>query len=289
MSRRIGDLRCGEKIRFGAYCVKDEGAHKVRWIKTTESDTVFLTERIEDLRCFDAREPDNPNDNRGEYGNNRYSVSNIDQFLNSASDNWFTKRHEYDVAPVANRVYDHTPYNDHPGFLAFFEEWELDALLDTEVVVAIPRCDGEEKSEVLIRKVFLPSITNIFGRTIRDTYEGEHWDYFKNHGAEAQTTIQVVENTTASSKPNNINDNWYYLLRSPNAGNSYGVRCVDRGGDRDYCSANRGILGVRPALRINPEILVSDEPDDEGYYEVIQSETQNADVSADDLFALLFS
>ena len=65
------------------------------------------------------------------------------------------------------------------------------------------------------------------------------------------------------------------------------MRYVDRGGDDGYCSAYRGFLGVRPALRINPEILVSDEPDDAGYYEIIQKEMEIFEVSEDEFFSLL--
>lgn len=41
------------------------------------------------------------------------------------------------------------------------------------------------------------------------------------------------------------------LLRSPNAGNSYNVRYVDRDGDYNNCNAYNGMLGVRPASVIN--------------------------------------
>lgn len=288
MSRKISELPCGAKIRFGAYCVGNEGTHKVRWIKTSTNDTAFITEFIEDFRAFDAKEPQNPNDNRREYGNNRYSVSNIDQFLNSSGDTWYQKRHEHDEPPTENRIYDNTPYENHPGFLAFFDEWELDAILDTEVTVALPRCDdAEHEHEVITRKVFLPSLTNLFGRSVRNTNEGEYWEYFRNTGnTAAQPTREAIDNTTLNDNPE-YGNNWYYLLRSPGAGGACGVGYVDRDGDDSYCYAFRGILGVRPALRINPEILVSDEPDDAGYYEIIQKEMEIFEVSDDEFFSLL--
>ena len=79
------------------------------------------------------------------------------------------------------------------------------------------------------------------------------------------------------------------LLRSPNAGNSCNVRCVGRDGDYDNCNACGGLLGVRPALRINPEILVSDKPDDDGYYEIIQKDVEICEVSEDELMKLLLA
>lgn len=76
-------------------------------------------------------------------------------------------------------------------------------------------------------------------------------------------------------------------LRSPNADNACLARYVGRDGDGDGASAFRGIFGVRPALTINPEILVSDEPDDEGYYNVILSIVELEDVSEEDFLSIL--
>lgn len=288
MAKKFSELRCGSKVRFGAYSVEGEGAHQIHWIKVDSADTTILAERIEDFRAFDAKERNNGNEYRRDYGNNRYSVSNIDQFLNSSGDRWYNARHEYDAPPTDDTVYDETGYENHPGFLHSFNEWELDAILDTEVVTALAKCEGDQEHEVVVRKVFLPSVTNLFGRTVRNTHEGTHWEYFRN-GADrrAYATSHAIRETRGDSKPNDENYEWYYLLRSPDAGNSYGVRYVDRDGDYDNCSACYGRLGVRPALRLNPDILVSDEPDDDGYYDIIQSEAELVEVSDEELFAIL--
>ena len=58
----------------------------------------LVTERIITLKCIDAKEASNPDSSRQRYGNNRYSVSNIDQWLNSAAAGaWYSKRHDYDA------------------------------------------------------------------------------------------------------------------------------------------------------------------------------------------------
>ena len=44
--------------------------------------------KIITLKCFDAKEASNPDNDRKQYGNNRYSQSNIDQWLNSAAGAW---------------------------------------------------------------------------------------------------------------------------------------------------------------------------------------------------------
>ena len=289
MSRTIGSLPCGAKIRFGAYCVGNEGTHNIRWIKMNSADTTLLAEYIEDFRAFDAREPNSPREYRREYGNNRYSVSNIDQFLNSSEDDWYQPQHDTDAPPTGELTYDGTPYQSHPGFLAYFSEAELEAIIPTEIVVALPRCDSDDHDyERITRKVFLPSRTNIFGRSVRNTNEGERWEYFGNgRSVVATATQEAIDNTELNGAPNDTTDGWYWWLRSPNADNGCNARYVDRDGDDDSASAYRGIIGVRPALKLNPEILVSDEPDEEGYYNVILSIVEFEDVSEEDFLSIL--
>lgn len=290
MPKKITELPCGAKIKFGAYCVGNEGAHKIRWMKAQSNDTIFITEKIEDFRAFDAKEPNNPDGYRRRYGNNRYSVSNIDSFLNSSGEQWFEKHHEYDEAPSNSYIRDYTQYAEHQGFLAFFEEWEIDSIVNSEVTVALPRCDSDNSCETIVRKVFLPSLTEVFGRTTRDECEGEQWELFEHFiNAEAKPTGWAVQNSEICDSEPREQNNWYWLLRSPYVGGSCDVRCVDRDGDYSDCDACDGILGVRPALRINPEILVSDETDDDGYFEIIQKDMEICEISKDELMKLLLA
>ena len=108
MAQKFIELPCGSKIRFGSYCVESEGTHQIRWIKMNSSDTTILAEHIEDFRAFDAREPNNPNTDRASYGNNQYSLSNIDRFLNSRDERWYSPSHEYDNPPTGNAIRNNT-------------------------------------------------------------------------------------------------------------------------------------------------------------------------------------
>ena len=289
MSRTVSSLPCGAKVKFGSYCVGNEGAHSIRWIKVNSADTTLLAEHIEDFRAFDAREPDSPQEDRREYGNNRYSVSNIDQFLNSTGDEWYHPQHDTDAPPTGELTCDGTPYLNHPGFLAYFSEAELEAIMPTNIVVALPRCDSDYRDYgIITRKVFLPSRTNILGSSVRNTNEGDRWDYFRNgRNASATATEEAIDNTTLSGGAEDETTSWYWWLRSPYADYAGDAWYVDRGGHGDYASACLGIIGVRPALAINPEILVSDEPDDEGYYNVILSIVELEDVSEEDFLSIL--
>ena len=123
---------------------------------------------------------------------------------------------------------------------------------------------------------------------MRNTNEGERWEYFGNgRSAVATATQEAIDNTELNGAPNDTADGWYWWLRSPYADNEYYARYVDRDGDGIYANAYHGIIGVRPALKINPEILVSDEPDEEGYYNVILSIVEFEDVSEEDFLSIL--
>lgn len=282
MSRTVGSLPCGAKIRFGAYCVGNEGAHDIRWIKMNSADTTFLAEYIEDFRAFDAKEPNNLQKHCRRYGNNRYSVSNIDQFLNSTEDDWYQPQHNTDVPPTDDFISDGTPYQSHPGFLAYFSEAELKAIVPTEIVIALPGYHSDDQDyEKITRKVFLPSRTNIFGRSVRNTNEDEQWEYFENgRSVIALVTQEATDNTELDIIPN-VTGRWYWWLR---CATDRLVGYVDLNGAHCNTWAYCGMIGVRPALKIDPEILVSDEPDEEGYYNVIPSID---DISEEDFLSIL--
>ena len=285
----IKDLPCGAKIRFGKYRVGEEIPHDIKWIKVNSDDTKLFAEYVEDFRAFDARERNNPRISRRRCGNNRYSVANIDQFLNSANDVFYRPAHNYDAPPTKELTCDNMPYDNHPGFLADFNEAELNAIMPTKVIVAIPELDDAENAyEIITRKVFLPSRTNIFGGTVRDVYEGTQWKIFQRDDTiTAKTTNEARRNPNITDFTVDEGNNWYYWLRSPVADDDCSARYVDRYGDDCYAGAYHGLIGVRPALTINPEILVSDEPDEEGYYNVILSVVELKDVSEKDFFSVI--
>ena len=72
-----------------------------------ENSTTLLTEKVIALRCFDAKEPNNSDSDSKKYGNNMYSVSNLDQWLNSSAvaGQWYSARHSADQAPDNDYVW----------------------------------------------------------------------------------------------------------------------------------------------------------------------------------------
>ena len=122
----------------------------------------LMTKNIIRKAAFDAMEPDNTNSYRKNGGNNRWSVSNIRQWLNSAgaTGSWFTTQHEYDAAPT---------YASEPGFLAGFSANVLQHFTDITNTTNLNKVDGGG-TETTVDKVFLPSYTEM-GLT---TGEGSH-------------------------------------------------------------------------------------------------------------------
>lgn len=101
---KIKDLPIRGKIKFGAYSVNGEIPHKIRWLKA-HGDSLFISEFLEDQCAFDAKEPGNEdNEYRRRYGNNRFSVSNVQQFINSDQVAWYHPAHEADAPPTGDSL-----------------------------------------------------------------------------------------------------------------------------------------------------------------------------------------
>ena len=72
---------------------------------------------------FDEQEPGSTDSGRKSYGNNRWSVSNVRQWLNKAGTPWYTAQHEADAEPKSyNRL------TDAKGFLDTFPAEFVEAL-----------------------------------------------------------------------------------------------------------------------------------------------------------------
>lgn len=80
----------------------------------THSMTLMPHDCLENL-MFDNKEPSNSNSDRKNYGNNRYSYSNIRKWLNSSesASNWWIAQHSKDAKPdyVTKRA----------GFMSYFD------------------------------------------------------------------------------------------------------------------------------------------------------------------------
>lgn len=235
------------------------------------SDRVGLvTEKIISLKAFDAKEPSNSNSSRQSYGNNRASVANLLLWLNSAAaaGGWYSAQHSADAPPTAANVWSsHNPYDQEAGFLSFFEADFRNALLNDTITVAKNTVTDGGGSEQITRKVRLLTETEVGLGNENGIAEGTQWPLFTdNESRKAYPTAEAVSKSTYTNSSLSATQPWYYWLLTPNAGYANIVRYVYSVGSLHDYHAWNGSFGVRPALFLAPDTLVSDTTDTDGAY-----------------------
>lgn len=238
-----------------------------------ENSTTLITEKIILLRAFDAKEPNNSNSNRKIYGNNKYSVSNLDQWLNSsaAAGQWYSARHSADQAPNNANVWNnYNEYDQDAGFLAGFDAAFVAALKDTTLKVALNTVTDGGGYESVVRKFFLPSRAELFGAAENSIMEGSLLSYFSANTNDIRKA-QISSYAAAHSEYSvTAGSNWYYWLRTPHSPASCLVRCVfSSGGLEDSDYAYYSGSGVRPLCNLDSGISVSDSTDSDGCYSLV--------------------
>ena len=170
--------------------------------------TLFMTDCIIPQYEFDAAEPDNPDNNRKQYGSNNYGQSAARQWLNAtAESDWWQAKTEYDVAPS---------YADKPGFLAGFPNDFIDILSSTERKCATNRIvengsvDGTcivINSEYTINDLmFLPSYTELTGVNNNNIAEGTQFQAFQKYGTTDNGSYDILIKRNIKTGENQ----WYW-------------------------------------------------------------------------------
>lgn len=267
MAQNLSNLPIGAKVKFGKHSVNGEMAQDIIWLVVAKNHTGYpsnsvtlLTEKIIDLRAIDAIEPNNSNADIRSNGNNTYGLSNINLWLNRDGTSWYTATHSNDQAPDNSYTLRGTGYNNRPGFLNGFNDFEKNAILTTSIVTT----KYSYTTELLERKVFLPSATEV-GETF-DVKDGSLWSYFVNNSKRATLTSQCFNNSLSSDKPTSITAYWMWWLRSAAYNWTYATRIIDSNGNGTSIPSCRGDMGVRPALNLSANLSISDTTDSEGCY-----------------------
>lgn len=240
-----------------------------------ENSVTLLTEKIITLKAFDANEPSNPDVYRRIHGNNRYAHSNIRQWLNKDTSPWYAAQHDYDAPPNNSNVwYNYNDYEEEAGFLSNFSaEFKAKILLTTLTVVKNIVTDGGG-SEAVQDKVFLLSKTEVGFGSENGIAEGMPFSFFSNDAArQAYPTAEAVSNSEYMSSDLNANETWGWWLRTPDAYVVNKVQFVRLTGSLSSGYAYIGSRGVRPALNLPSNILVSDSTDTDGAYIIVWNQT----------------
>ena len=275
MSQTLGSLAVGAKIKDASTTFLGS---PIIWLKADKdhadypsNSTTLIAEKILALRAFDAIEPNNTDSNRAKYGNNKYSVSNIDQWLNSdaAAGGWYSARHDADQAPteLTTHVSANT-YTEDAGFLNGFSAFFKKNLLDTTLKTVLNTVTDGGSYESITRKIFLASTTEVGLANENSLAEGSILSLFSaNTNADriAYVTQECVDDSDYSSDPA-AGAAWYWWLRTPYSSDSHFVRFVFSYGSLNNGYARSGYYGVRPLCNLSSDILVSDTVDEDGCY-----------------------
>ncbi len=278
MSQLISNLSVGAKVKFGNYKVESEALAPLIWKIADKNhagypsnSVTLITERIIDLRGFDAKEPNNTDADRKAHGNNRYKDSNIRQWLNKANNPWFVKTHTADEPPNDAGIDALTGYDGKNGFQSYFTPDEFGAVMNTTLTVAKNTVTDGGGLETVVDKFYLPSVTEVGLENEPGGAEGSKLALFTTDASRiAKMTQQDFVNTKSTSKPGTVDAAWVWLLRSPFSGYSGHARIVeDTSGALDFEAACAGFCGVRPLCNLKSSILVSDTVDGDGCYQTI--------------------
>ena len=174
----------------------------------------LITERIISLKCFDAIESGNSDGNRRSYGNNRWTLSNVRQWLNSqaAAGKWYSAKHGADAAPTNANVWsNYNEYDTEAGFLSNFEADFRKAILDAVIRVAKNTVTDGGGYEDITRKVFLLSNTEVGLSNENGVAEGTLWSYFSSAARrQCYPTAEAVSNSEYTSSSLNASSYWYW-------------------------------------------------------------------------------
>lgn len=278
MAQLLSNLPIGAKVKFGKYSVNGEAAEPIIWLVVAKNHSstpayptnsiTLLTEKVIDIRCIDAKEPNSSDPYRISSGNNNYGLSNIDQWLNADSEGgaWYTARHDTDQAPLDDSVVvGGTQYASRPGFLNAFTVGEKNAIRYTTIRSAKPDVDGAGYEDIS-RKVFLPSATEVGASTDGVIAEGARWAHFASSGRVARLTTQAFNNSLSGILPSAYPELWSWWLRTPLPRYSVNTYYITNNGEDTVINANNGNIGVRPALNLLSTISTSDTSDNDGCY-----------------------
>lgn len=260
----VGKVKVGTKLMLGQYGVSAGEIFPIMWLKATPNGD-FISAKVLDYICFDARERQNGNYYERMFGNPDYRRSNIMQFLNSGDEMWWNPTHESDSPPDGGNVFRFSDaYHSHCGFLYHFEEYEIDSL--ARKLIHTP--GGAMKS--LIR---LPAHADFVG--------DDRFQLFSRRGLRANGTEDCIQRRSLFAEFDTGSYIEFWLSDQHSNGHPAILnRSGEMGRKNSYHSA-----GLRPVCTLNPETIL--EMDENGFCWVKEVVKRNKLFTDDEFFDLL--
>ena len=252
----LDGLTLGSTFNFGKYQVESETPWPIEWeiVHQTDDYQIAMTKQIIDLRCFDAKEPTNPNSDRKRYGNNNWQYSNIEQFLNSDQASWYKAQHQYDAPPTSANCWQYpngttfNAYDSHKGFLYHWSNEDKALLKDMTLTLANNTVTDGGGSYTWTGKVFLPTYTQMGFGNNNNIAEGVQFSKFTDNNSRKKSLHPNCIANNEYCKLNNRSGNWLYLMSSVYPSYSRNVRYVDYDGSGNSFNAYDGGDGLAPCI-----------------------------------------
>ena len=245
-STTLASIIAGANFVFGSYGDK-QLVWRVANIGEDRAQVILDSNILAITVQYDSPETNNTNTDRKSYGNNRWSLSNIRQWLNAdgAAGEWYEASHDYDVAIAATQ--------NRNGFLYGFTEAERGIIIPETHTMVLPNIDGGG-TETVVDTVWLPSRTEMgLGNENNNYPEGEVFEIFDG---DLNTNANRADGFAVN-----------YWLRSANVGNANQARGVNGSGALGNNLANLN-YAVRAGLTL-PLSTVLSYNEETGYFEAV--------------------
>ncbi|WP_311486625.1 DUF6273 domain-containing protein [uncultured Anaerococcus sp.] len=272
MTKRLGDLEVGTLVKYpGATYYGKPIIWKIA-DKNHEgypsNSVTLISDKIIAVKAFDAKEPRNSNDSRQRDGNNYYKYSNISQWLNSDSVDWYKPTHSYDEPPTSENTNYGSPYDKEAGFLTNLSECFKKQLMETSIKIV-----NDFISYIYIdsmeTKIFLASMNEVGLAFKEDKFEGSILALFENiDNRRVQPTDEAIKNTTYTHSDFSKYDRWSWWTRTPYDSEKYkdGVNIIKSDGTSTMESAYYSKIGIRPLCNLKADSVVSNYSDSDDIY-----------------------
>lgn len=238
-----------------------------------KNSITLISDKIVAMRAFDAKEPKSSSSNRRKNGNNRYSLSNIRQWLNSdaAAGQWYVAQHSTDQSPIADYLYLNNAYVNDAGFLNGFSEGFKMALLPTSLVVALNNVTDGGGSEIVVDKIFLASETEVKTEGLNNNIEGSLLSIFNTaQNCAGYCTPEAITDNDGTY-PSDVSQKLEWWFRTPHIDSDYFQRLAAKSVSGITNSGpHQGNYGVRPLCNLSSTTRVSETPDENGVYTIVQ-------------------
>lgn len=226
----------------------------------------LISEKLLCLKAFDAIEPNNRGSDRRYSGNNYYRYSNLLQWLNSASINWYSAQHGADAPPNSSNVIGGwNPYDSEPGFLYNFSADFKNAMTSTNLKTLELSTFAEKillNPTTVTSKIFLASTTEVGLANEHGIVEGTRFPTFDGgESRKAYPTQEAVSKSNYTSSDLNVSRHFFWWLRTPDGTYLNRSRAVGPTGFQTSGLTSIGNMGVRPLCNVK---------DDSTFFEVIK-------------------